>query len=112
MGQIISIAYELTADASREGELTLYTVQAAKKFKLTNIYVHFPAGTYFELRIAIMKGIYQVAPHSGVYVGDANVITDKSNHVFESGESVTLYYKNTNTTEARKAFVLLTGELE
>jgi len=104
--------YKLTASAGAEGDVTLYTVPAARKFKTRSVYISFPVGTYFELEISILRGIKQIAPGEGVYVGDAQVIEDKFIEDMSSGERVILHYKNTNSTQQREAFIIVRGELE
>jgi len=112
MSKKISIAYHLEISGGQEGDVTIYTVEAAKKFKTKSVYVFFPIGNYFELEVSVFRGIKQIAPYSGVYKGDGNVIEDEFVEDASSGERVILHYKNNNSTETREAFVIVRGELE
>lgn len=112
MGKKISIAYHLQAPAGAEADVILYTVEAARKIVTKSVYVFFPIGNYMELQVTIRRGIMQVAPYSGQYVGDGNVIEDEFIEDIESAERVILHYKNTNTSETREALVIVRGELE
>jgi len=112
MGKKISIPYYLSADGGSEGDIVLYEVEAAKRFVTKSVYIAFPPATYFELELAIFRGIKQIAPYTGTYRGDANVIEDEFIEDISSAERVILHYKNNNTTEVREAFILVRGELE
>jgi len=112
MGKKISIAYYLSTDGGAEGDVTIYEVEAAKRFVTKSVYVAFPPGTYFELEVSIFRGIKQVAPYSGTYRGDAQVIEDEFIEDISSSERVILHYKNNNSTQTREAFILVRGELE
>jgi hypothetical protein len=92
--------------------VVIYSVEPARSFKTESVYVSFPAGTYSELEISILRGIMQVAPGSGVYVGDNQIIEDEFIEDISSGERVILHYKNNNSTQAREAFVIVRGFLE
>jgi hypothetical protein len=105
-----SVAYKLTAGKGEEGDVTLYTVEAARVFKLRNISTNFPSGQAFKLEISIFRGMKQVAPSVGVYSGDGSVIKDESDEEFQSGERIIAHYKNTDTANAQSCFILLTGE--
>ena len=112
MGKKVSISYFLSADGGAEGDVVLYEVEAAKRFVTKSVYIAYPPATYFELELAIFRGIKQIAPYTGVYQGDANVIEDEFIEDISSAEHVILHYKNNNATEVREAFVLVRGELE
>ena len=112
MSKKISIAYYLSAAASAEGDVTLYEVEAAKKFRVTSVHVTFPLDTSFELEISLFRGIRQIAPYTGTYRGDGQVIEDDVDEEFSSSERLILHYKNNSTTDVRKAFILVRGELE
>ena len=110
MAKKTSATKKITAAASAEADVVSYTVPAAEKFKAESVYVSFPAGTYFELELTIKRGIKQIAPENGVYVGDAQVIEDEFFEDMSSGERVVVHYKNTNATQQREAFVIVRGE--
>jgi len=112
MGKKISVAYYLSAAAGAEGDITIYEVEAARRFVTKSVYVAFPPGTYFELEVSIYRGIKQIAPGRGTYRGDAQVIEDELDHDIASSERIILHYKNNNTTQIREAFILIRGELE
>ena len=112
MGKKISLAYYLQAAAGAEDDITLYTVEPARKFKTKSVYIQFPPGTYMELEVSIFRGIKQIAPYQGTYRGDAAVIEDEFIEDISSAERVIIHYKNNNSTEVREAFILVRGELE
>jgi len=111
MGKKISIAYYLQAQPGESKEITLYEVEAARQFKTSSVFVAFPVGTYFELEMAIKRGIKQIAPYQGTYRGDGYVIEDEFIEDMFSGERVILWYRNNNTTQIREAFIIVRGEL-
>jgi hypothetical protein len=112
MGKKTSIPYFLEASAGAEGDIVIYEVEPARKFKLTSLRVSFPSTTNYELLISFLKGIDQIAPHKGAYRGESEVIEDENDVEFASSERLILHYENLNTTEAKRAFILLRGELE
>jgi hypothetical protein len=112
MAKRFSITYKLTASPGASGDVTIYTVEAARSFKTESVYVSFPAGTYHELEVSIFRGIMQIAPGSGVYVGDNQVIEDEFIEDISSGERVILHYKNNNSTQTREAFIVVRGFLD
>jgi len=112
MTLLVSIPYHLTADPGAEGDVTLYTVPSARTLTITQIQIHFPSGTAGELELSFYRGIEVVAPTTRVYTGDDVLWRFNVNIVFGSGSEVVLHYKNTNTTTAREAYLLLIGELE
>jgi hypothetical protein len=107
-----SIAYRLVSDPGASGDVVLYTVEPAATFKTESVYVSFPAGTYSELEVSIYRGIMQIAPSKGAYVGDNQVIEDEFVEDVSSGERVILHYKNNNTTQTRECFVIVRGYIE
>lgn len=112
MGKKVSIPYYLQAAAGDSGEILIWEVEPAKKFKTSSVYISFPPGTYYELEVAVLRGIKQVAPYTGTYRGDAQVIEDEFIEDISSGERVVLLYKNNNATQIRECFVIVRGELE
>jgi len=112
MARRITIPYHLSAGAGAEGDVTLYTVQGARKFTSRIFMVLFPAGTYGELKIHLRHGVKKVMPEVGDYVGDNCLFEDDMQEVWYSGTKVIMHYKNENTTEVRECFVWLRGELE
>jgi hypothetical protein len=112
MAKRFSATYHLIANAGASGDVTIYEVEAARSFKTESVYVSFPAGTYHELEVSIYRGIKQIAPGYGVYVGDNQVIEDEFIEDISSGEHVILHYKNNNATQTREAFVIVRGFLE
>ena len=76
MGVKISIGYHLEASAGAEGDIVLYTVEAARRFKTKSVYVFFPIGNYFELQVYLKRGEKQIAPYKNYYCGDGtNALT-------------------------------------
>jgi len=107
-----SIVYKLTADPGASGEIVIYEVEPAYRFKTESVYIAFPAGTYGELEVAVYRGINQIAPSKGVYCGDNMVIEDEFVEDISSGERVILKYRNLNTTQVREAYIVVRGFLE
>jgi len=112
MVEPISIPYYLSASGGAEGDVTLYKVQDGRSFLLKRSEFYFPAGTYFELELAIRHGIKQVVPLEGTHRGDNMAIFDQRPYTFLGGEEVKLYYKNLNATQVREASIVIHGELE
>jgi len=104
-----SIAYFINALAGEENTVSVYKVSAGMKFYLERVTIYFQNGSAFELIVAIYRGLEQVKPTNGVYRADGGFVQDTTKVEFGSGEDVKVYYKNTNTTTARKALVLLEG---
>jgi len=112
MPLLVSIPYHLSASPGAEGDATLYTVPDAMTLILNKIQIHFPSGTAGELELSFYRGMEKVAPTERVYTGDDVLWIIDVKIVFRSGSNVTLHYKNTNTTTAREAYLILGGELE
>ena len=112
MGKKISIGKYISVDANTEEDVLLYTVEAARTFKTASVYVAFPAGSFCDLQVTIMRGIKQIAPGEGYYCGDNNVIEDEFIEDISSAERVIVHVKNTNTSEVRDVYVLVRGELD
>ena len=111
MGEKISIAYQVNASAGAEGKTSIYTVPAPRNFVLREVLIHFPSGTDGDLKLAFYIGDFKVLPREGYYTGDGGMLKDDSDATFNAGEDITLYYKNENATEAKKAYILIMGEL-
>jgi len=112
MAKRFSVTYHLVANGGESGQKEIYRVEAGRTLKTESVYIAFPAGTYFELEISIFHGINQVAPSSGVYVGDNQVIEDEFIEDIPSSERFLLNYKNNNSSQTREAFVIVRGFLE
>jgi len=108
----ITVTYHLEASPAAEGYETIYTIPKGRIFQLEKSEVDFPSGAAFELLLALNHGIHQVAPVEGKWRGDGFAVTDQTRYKWLSGEPILLYYKNLNTTTARKAQITLTGQLE
>jgi len=108
----ITVTYHLEAGAGAEGYETVYIIPNGRIFQLEKSEVDFPSGTAFELLLALNHGIHQVAPAEGKWRGDGFAVTDYTRYRWLSDEKVLLYYKNLNTTMARKAQVTISGLLE
>lgn len=112
MGKQISLAYYLEASAGDEGDVTIYTVEAARKFKCTSCRIQWQKDSAFELQLYLKHGEYQFAPREGYYASDGGNLEDRFEEDFSSGDRLILHYKNTNTTTTRKALVIVRGYLE
>jgi hypothetical protein len=112
MGKAFSIGYKLTADAGATGDVTIFTIGAARTFTLQNIAVHFPSGQAYKLAVSIFRGIMKIAPKEGSYCSDHSTIQDDSDEVFQSGERIIAHYENSDTENAQSCFILLSGCIE
>jgi len=110
MGRKISVANIVTAPAGTEGDVVLYTVEAAKRFRLERVWINWTEGGGFNLQLTIMVGIKQVAPEVGFYSGDGGHTEDFIDYEAGSGDRIIAHYKNTGTTD-QKALVIVSGEL-
>jgi len=111
MPERISIPYHLTAEAGAEGNVTIYTVPAARTLRSIEVSIAFPVGQYGELEISFYRGIMRVLPTQGAYTGDNMLFPTRAFAEWGTGESVKVHYKNTNSTEVREAYILVEGEL-
>jgi|GEM_PF-2341739 len=105
VGKVVEIG------AGKEEDVTIYTVPAGKRFKVTKIIVAFPTGQAFALEVYLKYGIQQVVPDEGVLVGDGHSYAFEEEWEYDSGTDIKLHGKNTDTANAQKVFVLLEGEL-
>jgi len=108
----ITIPYHLTASAGDSGFETIFTVPAGKKITILKTQIKFPSGTNGELYLALYYGNTKVAPYTGYWVGDDWAFVDEMSSSYQGGDSIVLYYNNTNTTESKEAYLLITAELE
>ncbi|MBW2649062.1 MAG: hypothetical protein JRC53_04505 [Deltaproteobacteria bacterium] len=109
---VITVAKKITASAGAEGTTTLYSVKSAQKLTVRRVIFHFPAGSAFQLGLAIRRGIYNVCPEEGIVYGDDAVIVLSDDSVFDSGSDVLVYYKNEDSTNAHSAVVVIEGVIE
>jgi len=87
----------------------IYTVSPGKKFKLERVRVFFDAGTNFELKVAIFRGLEQVKPTDGTYRGNNNTVIDTTAVWFGTGETIRVWWQNLSTTEVKRCTLLLEG---
>ena len=112
LGFTFSLGYRLAAAAGAKGEVTLYTVEAARILRLTGVTVTFPAGQAFKLEVSLFRGPQQVLPNIGVFAGDGSVLHVACDIPIQSGERVRLQYNNTDAVSSQSAHVTLSGILE
>jgi len=112
MGRVISLAYKLTATAGASGEVTLYTVEAARVLTLKSLAVNWPGGQAFKLELAFYRGAQQIAPVVGRFSGDNGWLNVPCDAVLQSGERLRLAYTNTDTVNPQSCLIIVTGELE
>ena len=108
----ITIPYHLTASAGDSGFVELLTVPAGMKLTILKTQIYFPIGTYGELHLELWYGNSKVAPYTRYWSGDGCWVIDEMSSTWSGGDVIRLYYENTNTTETREAFLLITAELE
>jgi len=108
----ITIPYHLVASAGASGFEEVFTVPAGMKITILKTQIKFPSGTGGELYLALYYGNSKVAPYTGYWVGDDVLFVDEMSSSYQGGDSIVLYYNNTNTTEAKEAYLLITAELE
>lgn len=109
--RVKTITYYLEASKGSKGDIVVYTVPAARRFRLQHIDVEFIKDSNYELRLLFKRGIEQIVPSSGYIAADHSVIRVESDEELPSGSSLILSYENTNTTDARKALIIVTGLL-
>jgi len=108
----VTLHKHLSKAGGASGFEDIYTVPPGHILTLKVVQVAFPAGTYGEFQISIYYGNMKVWPETDYIVGD-NVIYRKEVKIkYFSGDVVRAYYKNTNATETRDAYIDLEGELE
>ena len=112
MGRVVNVAYKLTAGAGASGEVTLYTVEAARILTLKGVKVNFPSGQAFKLELAFFRGAQQIAPNVGRFSGDNGWLNVPCDAVLQSGERLRLAYTNTDTVNPQSCLIVVTGELE
>ena len=103
----ISAAYALAASGGASGTVTVFQVPSGKAVRVVGVYVAFPAGTYGELSLSILRGSAKIAPYSGSYRGDNMVIEDSFISDTFSDSDVVLSYANSNPTQTREAYILV-----
>jgi len=108
----VDIFYPITIGAGGEADYTIYTVSAARKLRVKKIEIWFPLGTDREVEVYVKRGVEQVLPDEGAYVGD-NIVVVGEKEIEYGGESkVVVHVKNTNTTESKFISVHMKGVLE
>ena len=112
MARTVNVAYKLTADAGASGEVTIYTVEDARIFKLKGLSVNFPAGQAFKLELAFFRGAQQIAPYVGRFSGDNGWLHAECDALLQSGERLRVAYTNTDTVNPQTCLIVVTGELE
>ena len=107
-----SYGHTVTADAGSSGEASLLTVTAAKKLTVKRVKVHFPAGSQYQLQVALLRGAEQAVPNGGYIAGDDNVIIVECSQEYLSGEDVKVWYNNVDAANPHGCFVLVEGVRE
>jgi len=107
----LTIPYHLSASASAEGDVTLWTVQGAKKFRIDEIIVRFPSGTAGQLKIYLKYGAGRRWPTGRELVGDSATLKFKADLEYEGGDDIVLHYKNESTTDTLECYIYLCGTL-
>ena len=107
-----SIGHTIAATANTSGEYNLHTVTAAKQLTIKRVTVHLPAGSEYQLQIALLRGTEQRIPDSGYIAGDDQKITVECNVTYRSGETIKVWYNNTDTANDHSCYVLVEGEIE
>jgi len=109
VGRRFSVYRKLTADPGASGEELVYAVEPARRLKLDRVVVAFPPGSSFELEVALLRGLEQIAPSRGAYSGDGFALVDELDVECGSGDRILLRYRNLNPAQARSCGVLLCG---
>ncbi|MBW2674582.1 MAG: hypothetical protein JRD89_14425 [Deltaproteobacteria bacterium] len=108
---VITIAKKIDIAAGAEATTPLYGVKSAQTLTLKRVIFHFPAGSAFLVGLSVRRGIYDVCPEHGLVYGDDAVIELTDDSVFSSGETIELYCKNEDTTNAHQVVVVVEGEV-
>jgi len=107
----VTISYHLVAGPGAEGEVSIYSVPPGQVLSLRAAQVAFPAGTYGELHIRLLYGNLKVWPATDHVSGDNVLVRKEVDVKYFSGDRVLIWYRNTNATETRDAFISLEGVL-
>lgn len=112
MSRKIEIPYHLVASGGEEKTIPIYTNPGPEKLRVRRVIIYFPIGNYFELKVALYRGVTKVYPSVGELSGDNIVFDDEVDLTYFGGEEIRLYYRNENATETRECFIYLIGYLE
>ena len=108
---IRNIVKVVEAAPGEEGQIEVFTVKDAQKFRIHRVMFHFPAGTGYLLEIALFYGLDQLCPDVGWATGDNNQYSLSEDKELTSGDKLIIKYKNNDTTNSHKALVVVEGEL-
>jgi len=112
MSEKISVGRTITESAGGESDTTIYTVQAAKKLRITRVRVHFPSGQNYQLQVYIKRGLEQVIPKEGYLAGNGGSIPVECDEIFDSSSEVVVHTKNLDTANEQSCHVIIEGVLE
>jgi len=108
----VAIPVYVEADPLKEGYKTIYTVPPGATLTVERVVVHFPSGTGGELLVAFYYGQTRVFPEGEGYRGDGTRLEDEVSAVWISGEDVVVWFRNLSSTDVRRAYGKLEGELK
>ncbi len=103
-----SRGYTLIAGPGEEKTIDAITME--QHVRLRKIQVSFPQGAAGELEVAVLYGNRRIAPTEGTISGDGSTFTFEVDIPYHKGSSIKIYYKNSNTTEQKRAYFLFAGE--
>jgi len=110
MAKKITISKLITVPAGTESETVIYTVEAAKKFRIKKIKIYFLSASGFKLRVEIFVGIFKIGPSRGFYASDGPTVEDEIDFEASSGDRIIAKCKNVGTSD-QDCLVMVQGEL-
>ena len=99
-------------DPDTEQDVTLFIVPEGKLLKTAVIKLYFDIGTEFQLKCKVKYGEMPIKPDNGEFTGNGNWVEAKFEMELESGSKILLHAKNESTTEIKKVYVIVEGEVE
>ena len=108
----IVIANTITVAAGASNPYDVYRVTGGKSLKIKRVTIIFPKGTEGMLNVAIKNGPWNVYPDQGYFNGDDTQITVETEKVWGSGEKVTIWAQNLDSTESHTFSYVIEGVIE
>jgi len=98
-------------DPDFDGDVELFTVPEGKILRTTTIKLYYDIGTEFQLKNKIKYGNMPIKPDDGEFTGNGNWVEVKFEMELQSGSKIILYAKNESSTEKKRVYVIVEGEL-
>jgi len=111
MVEQFSLGYKLTAAAGASGTTTLHTVSSGV-LHITYVRLYFPTGSEGCLQVNLRKGMVNIYPVEGYASGDDTTWEFRTEQILSSGEELSVFYNNTDTTNSHDCYILVEGYVE